>query len=104
MIDEAVHRFAGEDVVLVAVNLQESPDQIRSTLERLKLNPTVALDIDGVAAARYQANAIPQTVVINRAGEVTHVFVGGGGGLGDSLADAIRGALEMKPASEVESP
>lgn len=103
MIDEAVEKFDSQDVMLVAVNLQETPDQIKATLKRLGLDPIVALDIDGVAAARYQANAIPQTVVIDRKGIVKRLFVGGGGSLGESLSGAIKLALEDEPGSGVES-
>lgn len=103
MIDEAVAKFDPQEVMLVAVNLQENPDQIKATLKRLGLDPIVALDIDGVAAARYQANAIPQTVVIDRQGTVKRLFVGGGGNLGESLSEAIKLALEEEPGSGVES-
>jgi thiol-disulfide isomerase/thioredoxin len=103
IIDQTVNQFASEDVKLVAVNLQEPADKIRDTLDRMNLHPTVALDIDGVAASRYQANAIPQTVVIDRQGIVRRVFVGGGGDLAQSLTDAIQSAVDNKPDSAVES-
>ncbi|TWU47300.1 Thiol-disulfide oxidoreductase ResA [Rubripirellula tenax] len=96
-IDEAVSEFSSDDVVLVAVNLQEAAGPIRQTLKRLELDPTVALDIDGVAASRYQADAIPQTVVIDREGTITHLFVGGGPKLGDQLKEAIKSTIEKKP-------
>lgn len=92
-VDEAVAAFSGEDVMLVAVNLQETAEQIRPALERLKLHPAVALDIDGVAAGRYQANAIPQTVVIDRDGKVARLFVGGGPTLGEQVREAIQETL-----------
>lgn len=93
VIEEAVAEFDPEQVRLVAVNLQESAEDIRNTLDRIGVSPKVVLDIDGVAAGRYQANAIPQTVVIDAEGTVTRVFVGGGSKLGEQLADAIRETL-----------
>ncbi|WP_236615543.1 TlpA family protein disulfide reductase [Rhodopirellula europaea] len=93
VIEEAVAEFDPEQVRLVAVNLQESAEDIRNTLDRIGVSPEVVLDIDGVAAGRYQANAIPQTVVIDAEGTVTRVFVGGGSKLGKQLADAIRETL-----------
>ncbi|WP_390174041.1 TlpA family protein disulfide reductase [Rhodopirellula sallentina] len=97
MIEGVVSDFEGDDVRLVAVNLQESSDTIRETLERLKISPDVVLDIDGVAAARYQANAIPQTVVIDRAGVIRRLYVGGGPKLGEQLREAITDALGETP-------
>ncbi|WDQ18039.1 TlpA family protein disulfide reductase [Rhodopirellula sp. P2] len=93
VIEEAVAEFDPEQVRLVAVNLQESAEDIRNTLDRIGVSPEVVMDIDGVAAGRYQANAIPQTVVIDAEGTVTRVFVGGGSKLGEQLADAIRETL-----------
>jgi thiol-disulfide isomerase/thioredoxin len=101
-IDEAVAYFSPDDVMLVAVNLQETPEDIRSTLDRLKLNPAVALDIDGVAASRYQADAIPQTVVIDRDGKIQRLFVGGGPKLKEQLQTAIADLIE--PPAEQKFP
>lgn len=97
VIDETVGQFDANDVRLVAVNLQETAEPIRETLDRLGISPEVALDIDGVAAGRYQADAIPQTVVIDREGTITHVFVGGGPKLGQQLHAAIGETLGEKP-------
>ncbi len=77
-----VERVAGEfrdrGVRLVAVNLQEASKDITALLTRQQLKLTVALDRDGVVAEKYNATAIPQTVVIHRDGTVAHLFVGGG--------------------------
>jgi thiol-disulfide isomerase/thioredoxin len=96
MIEETVKSFQRDDILLVAVNLQETEAPIRAVLERLKLDPQVALDIDGVAAARYQANAIPQTVVIDQQGTVHRLFVGGGAKLGPQLAEAIKQLVDAE--------
>ncbi len=93
-IDQAVAAFPTDQVQLVAVNLQESAEQIRATLKRLELEPNVVLDIDGVAAGRYQANAIPQTVVIDANGKITRLFVGGGAQLKSQLTSAIQQAID----------
>jgi thiol-disulfide isomerase/thioredoxin len=98
-IDRATHAFADKGVQLIAVNLQETPAQVTALLERLKLSPTVALDRDGVVAARYGANAIPQTVVIDREGKVTNLFIGGG----PQFETQVRNALQaLMPAEKKE--
>jgi thiol-disulfide isomerase/thioredoxin len=93
-VERVASEFPDRDVLLVAVNLQEAPQEITSMLERHKLYPRVALDRDGVVAEKYAANAIPQTVVIDRAGVVARLFVGGGPHLGDQLRDALNAALK----------
>jgi peroxiredoxin len=100
-VDKVAHEFADKGVELVAVNLQEGPEQITAMLDRHKLKMTVALDRDGAIAEKYGASAIPQTVIINRDGTVARVFVGGGPHFDDELRDALKAVLGMgegKPA------
>ena len=92
-IDRATRDFADKGVQLVAVNLQETPAKIKAMLERQKLSPAVALDRDGVVAAKYGANAIPQTVVIDREGKVARLFIGGGPHLEDQLREALKALM-----------
>ncbi len=92
-VDRVAHEFEKDGVLLVAVNLQEGPELIKPLLDRLKLKPMVALDRDGIVAQKYGANAIPQTVVIDREGKVTRLFVGGGPKFEDQLREAVQATL-----------
>jgi peroxiredoxin len=104
IVESVVGEFRDQEVQLIAVNLEEQPKQITSMLERHKLNLTVALDVDGAAAAKYGATSIPQTVIIDRAGNVSRVFVGVNNQFGDNLRAALKGLLEeaavKAPATE----
>jgi thiol-disulfide isomerase/thioredoxin len=93
LVDEAIKEFDGEMVKLVSVNLQESAQQIQPVLERYNLKLTVALDTDGVAAARYEARAIPQLVIIGKEGVVRQLYVGGGSKVVDQMSAAIKEML-----------
>jgi thiol-disulfide isomerase/thioredoxin len=95
-LDALVREFAQQGVELVAVNLEEQPEQVRSMLERHKLKMTVALDRDGVAAARYAVTAIPQTVVIDPEGKIHRLYVGGG----QKTIDSLRGVLQELTAGK----
>ena len=90
---EVVKQYENRDVILVAVNLQESPEAITALLERLKLQTTVALDHNGTVAQQYAAVAIPQTVIIDAQGNVARVLVGGGPQYADPLRDALQSVL-----------
>ncbi len=96
-VERVTKEFADRGVRLVAVNLQEAPRDIKAMLERHKLDVAVALDRDGVVADKYAATAIPQTVVVDRDGNVSRLFVGGGPGLEAQLRDALTGALGDAP-------
>ncbi len=110
-IVRSVDKLKDQGVLLVAVNLQESPDAIHSLLERLEINPTVALDRDGTVAEHYAAVAIPQTVIVDTAGNIARVFVGGGRQYEEQLQQALQAVLhaatsapptEAYPAAEEE--
>jgi peroxiredoxin len=92
-VDKVTREFKDQGVQLVAVNLQEAPKQITAMLERHKLDMTVALDVDGAVAQRYGANAIPQTVIIDRDGTVARLFIGGGPHFDDQLREALKAVL-----------
>ncbi|MDB5390765.1 MAG: thiol-disulfide isomerase-like thioredoxin, partial [Planctomycetaceae bacterium] len=100
-IDKVIEEFKDKDVQLVAVNLEETPAKIKATLERLKLNPTVVLDRDGIVANQYGATAIPQTVVIDSTGKIARLFVGGGPQFEVHLRDAIS-SLFLPPGTITE--
>ena len=89
LVERAMEQFNPDDVQLISVNLQESVQQIRPVLERYNLNVTVALDTDGVAAARYEAKSIPQLVIVGKDGIVKELYVGGGTKVVEQMSAAI---------------
>jgi len=93
-VEKVAKEFADKKVILVGVNLEESAAKVKAALERLELNLTVALDREGETAEMYGATAIPQTVIIDRRGNVSHVFVGANPRFDDILRDAIQGLVE----------
>jgi len=99
-VDKIIAEFPAEQVELIAVNLEEPAERAKAAMERLQLHTKVVLDIDGVAAQRYQASAIPQTVIIDRDGKVLNVFVGGGQqflkNFRESLDKAVNGMTDIQ--------
>ena len=95
-VHEVTREFADQQVELVGVNLQESPEQIKAALEKLGLSMAVALDRDGRVAERYGATAIPQTVIVDREGKVARLFVGGGAGLASNCAKRSRASCPVR--------
>ncbi len=94
LVDEVVQEIGGDKVRLLAVNIQETEARARLAIERLEISCEVLLDHDGQTAAVYGANAIPQTVIVDRDGNVTHVFVGGGKKFVESFREALRSVVE----------
>lgn len=88
-----VEKHRDQKVILLAVNLQETPKAINAMLVRLNLKTTVALDRDGIVAGKYAANTIPQTVIIDGNGHVVRLFVGEGPQYVDQVREALQAAV-----------
>ncbi|HVT28390.1 MAG TPA: TlpA disulfide reductase family protein [Lacipirellulaceae bacterium] len=94
--EKVAEEFKNRGVKLVAVNMQEDKASVSGALDRLKINPAVALDIDGAAAEHYQVSAIPQIVVIDSESKVADLLIGIGPSFEDQLRTAVQKALAPK--------
>jgi len=56
--------------------LQEDASQVQPFVQQMNLTLPVLLDSDGATAQKYQAQAIPETVIIGKNGTVQKVIVG----------------------------
>jgi thiol-disulfide isomerase/thioredoxin len=90
--------FKGRDVEFVDVNMQEDEATVKAALERLKIQPTIAMDIDGAAAERFQVGGIPHMVVIDKASSIAALTIGANPGFADELKAAIQKCLAPKAA------
>jgi thiol-disulfide isomerase/thioredoxin len=102
-VDRVIKEFDKEKVKYVAVNMQEDPATISAALERLKLEPQVALDIDGAASERYEVSAIPQVVVIDADGKVARMFIGVDVDFAEQLRESLKQLLNPAPPAGDEA-
>lgn len=95
-VDEIIESLGRDDLMLVAVNLQDSNERAKLAVDRMGLSGAlVVMDVDGETGRFYNARAIPQTVVVDPEGTVTHVFVGGGDKFLKDFEASLRESLEM---------
>lgn len=78
IIEKVAADYRSRNVVLYTVNEGDDDAAIRKFLENIKLDCAVALDRSLVAGAAYQAEFIPQTVLIDKKGRIQAVHVGAG--------------------------
>jgi len=64
------------DVVLIAVNFQQSPEMIRRYLVKNEIDFSVALDSEGVISNMYKVTALPTTIFIDRSGNIADIHEG----------------------------
>ena len=90
----AVSGFNPDQVLFVAVNQQESSEQIRAFLSEKKLSPAVALDRTASVAEQFKVTGIPHTVIISPAGTVETVHTGFRQGAGTEMKSTIQQILD----------
>lgn len=76
IMESLAKKYKEKGVKVIAVNLRETPAQIKSFLESQGLHATVVLDKDGSIADQYYVSGIPQTVIVGKDGTVQAVHVG----------------------------
>jgi cytochrome c biogenesis protein CcmG/thiol:disulfide interchange protein DsbE len=65
------------DIVFYAVNIQEPAAKVAGFLAQNKYAMPVLLDSDGAVAAAFRINAIPTTIILDKAGVVRYRKTGG---------------------------
>jgi len=94
---QAVHDWAereNKSVAVYAVNVREEVDTAHQFMQKHELTMPVLMDRDGSVAKAYQANSIPQTVVVAN-GTVQQVHVGYSPNIEQTLKDEINELLEQ---------
>jgi len=91
---EIAERYDGRSVRVYAINVGEDAATIEAFLKKHGLTLPVLLDAESKIARAYNVNAIPQTVLIDRAGVVRKVFVGASADLHTKLIAEIDALLE----------
>ena len=65
-----------EGSVILAINFQETPDQVKEFFRQHRLTFTALLDRDGKVFELYQAWALPMSAVVNKRGELVGKVMG----------------------------
>lgn len=90
----ATSKFDESKVMFVAVNLQESSDEIRAFLSDKQLSPRVALDRSSAVAPTFQVSGIPHTVIIGPGNVIEDVHVGYQPGSGETMQTTLQQMLD----------
>jgi hypothetical protein len=89
MLEELQDEYP-EDLVLLAINLVEPLDLVRSFVAENEIRSRVLLDEEGQVGQIYQSTSIPMQVIIDREGVVQHIEIGfAGGGTKERLRTQI---------------
>jgi len=74
---ERLHKmFKGQPFTILAVDIMEDREKVKSFAETYKLSFPILLDKNGDVSLKYVANVIPTTHIIDRAGKAVGKIVG----------------------------
>jgi cytochrome c biogenesis protein CcmG/thiol:disulfide interchange protein DsbE len=76
-IQRVYDRYQEQGLVVLAVNLQESPGQISAFAGELGLTFPILLDRDGAVSETYRVRSLPTTIFVSRSGVIADLVVGG---------------------------
>ena len=75
-LQQSHEQFADRELVVLAVNVGETPDEIAGFVSDLGYTFTVLVDSDDRVTERYGVKGIPHTLIVDRDGEVHAVLAG----------------------------
>jgi thiol-disulfide isomerase/thioredoxin len=81
------------DVVLLAINLEEPADEVRAYVQRRNVGSLVLLDSEGEVGRVYQSDSIPMSVLIDQKGIIRDIQVGFHPSMDRDLREEIRRLL-----------
>lgn len=68
--------YEDEDLLILAVNVGETKEEVEKFIEENNLTLTVLLDKDGIVSNTYGVSSFPSTLAVNKDGEVVVGHVG----------------------------
>lgn len=68
--------FSDDGLSVVAVNVREDHERVRQFVDRLELEYTILLDVEGQVTRDYNIRGYPTTVIIDRDGELIGMKMG----------------------------
>jgi peroxiredoxin len=102
---EQLHReFQPQGLALLALNLKETPDQVKAFFDQHRLSFTALLDESGSVFRDYQVMGLPTTYLIDHEGTLLARGVGGRDWTRNEGKDLIRALLAGAPTVPKSDP
>lgn len=76
VVDSTKQQVASDELVVLAVNVQEELQQIRPFTEEMAMTMPIVLDVDGALRQQYAVKGMPTSVFIDKEGKIAAVWSG----------------------------
>jgi cytochrome c biogenesis protein CcmG/thiol:disulfide interchange protein DsbE len=86
---ERLQKEMPNDLVLLAINLEEPPDLVKSFVQQRNVQSKVLLDSEGKVSRVYNAASIPFQVLIDKNGVIRFIQAGFSSRMGEQLKSEV---------------
>ena len=69
-LEKLEHQYKDEDLKILLVNMEETPEQVTTFIRSKNYSSTVLLDLKGKVSSAYSVFGIPLALLIDRKGAV----------------------------------
>ena len=69
-------KLKGKSFAMVAINIKESPTQVKNFLDAQNLTFTTLLDPDGSTMVQFGVRALPTTLILDKSGRLIETIIG----------------------------
>ncbi len=76
MLDRVAQRFQKQGLVVLGVNVSDTPEVVKAYAAKKNLSYPMVMDPGSEVAARYGVEKLPSLIVIDRQGNVTAYKIG----------------------------
>jgi thiol-disulfide isomerase/thioredoxin len=73
---EKFHQRYGDELIILAVNMQEDERKVQIFKNELDLDFLILLDVDSVASDRYRVQGLPTSFIVDPEGKVSAIHIG----------------------------
>ena len=94
---ESLQKEFQDKLSLLAINLRESPEDVKSYVKLKNIQSIVLLDVDGSVGQIYRSDSIPMQVLVDQQGVVRHVQIGYAPSVQQQLRAEISKLLRTPP-------
>jgi len=94
---ESLQKEFQDKLSVLAINLRESPEDVKSYVKLKNIQSIVLLDVDGSVGQVYRSDSIPMQVLVDQQGVVRHVQIGYAPSVQQQLRAEISKLLRTPP-------
>jgi len=94
LLDEIHDDYKDSDFTLFGINVEQNPEAAHQFLEKVGVSFPILFDSQSQVSRDYHVNAMPTTVMVDRAGQVRYVNRGFRPGDEEKYREQVQGLLE----------